>query len=123
MSDWDMVAYAAPGMVVAGDGYIAGCGTNAYSGVPGQVLCVSSGTPLPTPTPTPTTLCSRIYVNSSSAATCDAGWEASSADVHSCMDTICPMMEVWSKAKYADPDMMVVGPAYNSTCGLLPKEW
>ena len=42
-----MVGYAVPGSVVVGDGYIAGCGTKSYSGVPGETLCVSSGTPTP----------------------------------------------------------------------------
>ena len=135
ISDWSIVGYAVPGSAVVGGGYIPGCGTNTYSGVPGQMLCVS-GTPKPTPapaptpkptptplpTPGPTTFCSRIYVNSSSAATCDAGWEASSEDVHSCMDTICYMMDVWAKAKYADPDMMVVGTGYDATCGPQPKD-
>ena len=125
---WSIVGYAVPGSAVVGEGYIAGCGTNTYSGVPGQTLCVS-GTPKPTPAPGPTPkptptpkVCSRIYINGSSAATCDAGWEASSEDVHSCLRTICRMMEPWSKAKYADPDMMVVGNGYDATCGPQPKD-
>ena len=32
------------------------------------------------------------------------------------------MMDVWSKAKYADPDMMVVGAGINATCGPQPKD-
>ena len=39
ISEWSMAGYAAPGAAYVGDGYIAGCGTKSYSGVPGENIC------------------------------------------------------------------------------------
>ena len=87
-----------------------------------QVCAIYTPKPYtPPPPPQPAASCSDIYI--STTGTCSLGSRlATDVDVSLCMADICAAMDVWSKAAYANPSMMIVGAGYDATCGPLTKD-
>ena len=104
MDVWAQAKYAVPKMMVLGSGYEATCGARPTDSETGDAICMKSKNN-----------CSRGVVVSTGG--CGSGSEIASADfVEECTAEVCKAMDVWAKAKYADPKMMVVGSGYD-LCG------